>query len=337
MPRSNEDMTWPDYQLLDFGDARKLERFGQWLLDRPAPAAAGVRKAQPALWRHATARFEGDRAAAGAWTPSPKQWSTARTALSVPIRDDVLRFQMSLEPLPSGQIGVFPEQWTCWRWITARAATPSPNPPSPDLARSGPNAVHASPPQATSAPRILNLFAYTGGSTLAAALGGASVVHVDAAKSVVARARQNAEASGLAERPIRWIVEDALRFCRREAKRGNRYDAVILDPPTYGHGPQGQPWNIKRDLLPLLQLCGELTAGRPRFVLLTCHTPGIGPAELAAYLAEGIFGHCGWPAQAGELHLAAADGRRLSNGTYARWPGEAGARQVAFYEGQPAT
>ena len=121
-------------------------------------------------------------------------------------------------------------------------------------------------------------------------------------KSVVERARQNAAASGLAERPIRWIVEDALKFCRREAKRGNRYDAVILDPPTYGHGPKGEEWQIKRDLLPLLELCGELTERRPKFVLLTCHTPGIGPAELV-----GVPGR----RHLRPLRPAAADGRAV--------------------------
>jgi 23S rRNA (cytosine1962-C5)-methyltransferase len=164
------------------------------------------------------------------------------------------------------------------------------------------------------------LFAYTGGSTLAAAVGGAEIVHVDAAKSIVARARENAAASGLANRPIRWIVEDAMKFCRREVNRGNRYDAVILDPPTYGHGPKGEEWVIKRDLLPLLELCGELTERCPKFVLLTCHTPGIGPAELSAYLSEGIFGRCGQPPKTGELFLETADGRRLPSGVYARWP-----------------
>jgi 23S rRNA (cytosine1962-C5)-methyltransferase len=167
---------------------------------------------------------------------------------------------------------------------------------------------------------VLNLFAYSGGSTLAAVAAGAEVAHVDAARSVVERARENAVLSGFAERPIRWIVEDAMKFCRREVKRGNRYDAVILDPPSYGHGPQGEPWKISEHLLPLLKLCGELTADDRAFVLVTCHSPGIGRAELSAYLSEGIFGHCGEPPKSGELYLETADGRRLPSGVYARWP-----------------
>jgi len=204
---------------------------------------------------------------------------------------------MLLDPLPSGQIGVFPEQHANWEWLarqTARCATP---------------------------PKVFNLFAYTGGSTLAVVAAGGSVTHVDASKSGVSRARGNAELSGFYECPVRWIVEDALKFARREVRRGERYDAVILDPPTYGQGPKGEEWIIKRDLLPLLELCGELTERRPKFVLLTCHTPGIGPAELSAYLSEGVFGSCSQPPRTLELSLSTADGRRLPSGVAARWPG----------------
>ena len=287
---------WPDYELLDFGDGRKLERFGEWTLDRPCPTAVSLAKAKPQAWRAAIARVEGDRAADGEWSPAPTEWQRRETTLDVPLGGE-RSFRMLLEPLPSGQIGVFPEQFDNWAWIASRAA-------------------------ATATPlNVLNLFAYTGGSSLAAAAAGANVVHVDAAKSVVARARENAAASGLSEHPIRWIVEDVVRFCRREVKRGNRYDAIILDPPTYGHGPKGEEWNVKRDLLPLLELCGELTERRPKFLLLTCHSPGIGRAELSAYLSEGIFGACGQPPRTFELSLQTADNRRLPSGIAARWPG----------------
>jgi 23S rRNA (cytosine1962-C5)-methyltransferase len=207
-----------------------------------------------------------------------------------------LGFALTVEPLPSGQVGVFPEQFVNWRWIARQVQ------------------------RAEKPLRMLNLFAYTGGSTLAAARAGAEVTHVDAAKSVVTRARENARISGLETAPIRWIVEDAVKFCQREVKRGNRYDAVILDPPSYGHGPQGQQWLIHHDLLPLLELCGELTSQRRAFVLCTCHTPSIGPAELGAYLSEGLFGHCGSAPHCGKLFLQTADGRRLPSGMFARWP-----------------
>ncbi len=290
---------WPDYELLDFGDGRKLERFGAWVLDRPCPAAGA--KPQAAGWDRVTGRYDGERAAEGRWSPLVQRWSSTECVIQV----ERLEISLALKPLPSGQDGVFPEQLFNWRWI-ARQVTRAGQPP-----------------------KVLNLFAYTGGSTLAAASAGAEVTHVDAAKSMVARARDNATASGLVDAPIRWIVEDAFKFCQREVRRGILYDAVILDPPTYGHGPKGEEWSIQRDLLPLLKLCGELTAERRAFVLCTCHTPGIGPAELSAYLADGLFGHCGQPPNSGTLYLQTADGRKLASGVFARWPPGSGTTRLA--------
>ncbi len=138
------------------------------------------------------------------------------------------------------------------------------------------------------------------------------------------RWRRGAELSGLGDAPIRWIVEDVVRYCQREVKRGSRYDAVILDPPSYGHGPKGEEWRLARDLPRLLELCGELTDRSPVFFLATCHTPGVGPAELSAYLSDAIVGHCGQPPADGRLWLADRQGRRLESGVYARWPREQG-------------
>jgi 23S rRNA (cytosine1962-C5)-methyltransferase len=209
--------------------------------------------------------------------------------------------------LPSGQVGVFPEQRENWEWIARQVAKPQ--------VEDRPGRAMLGRPL-----KVLNLFAYTGGSTLAAAAAGAEVVHIDAAQNIVDRARENAALSGFAERPVRWIAEDAVKFCRRELKRGKRYDAVILDPPSYGHGPKGEPWKIDTDLLPLLAMCRELTSENRTFVLVSCHSPGIGPAELSAYLSEGIFGHCGQPPATGELALETSDGRKLPAGVFARWP-----------------
>jgi 23S rRNA (cytosine1962-C5)-methyltransferase len=168
---------------------------------------------------------------------------------------------------------------------------------------------------------VLNLFAYTGGSTLAAAAAGASVTHVDAAKNIVAWARRNAELSGLADAPIRWIAEDATTFVRREVRRGNRYDGLILDPPSYGHGPKGEVWKVERHLAPLLTSCRDLLSDRRAFLLLTCHSPGFGPAELEALLADTIFGSCQGGVVARELSITAADARKFVCGAVARWPG----------------
>lgn len=277
---------WPEYELLDFGNGRKLERFADVVVDRPCPAAAGAKKANPSAWKNACT-FDGDRAADGKWKTKFDEFTLSVGSIR----------KMQLAPLPSGQIGIFPEQFRNWEWIAEQVARQ----PKPV--------------------RVLNLFAYTGGSTLAAAAAGAEVTHVDAAKSMVSRARTNAEVSDLADQPIRWIVEDALKFCRREVKRGNQYDAMILDPPSYGHGPKGESWSIKRDLLPLLELCGELTSSNRLFVLCTCHTPEIGKAELSAYVSEGLIGHCGQPPRVSELTLRSTDGRTLPSGICARWPG----------------
>jgi 23S rRNA (cytosine1962-C5)-methyltransferase len=232
-----------NYELLDFGDGRKLERFGDVVVDRPCPAAEGERKSRRELWNEAAARFDGNRAGEGEWRAKVKGWAPEGWCYA---HEGVVKFRLGLDALPSGQVGVFPEQRQNWEWIARQVGR-----------------------AAGGKLRILNLFAYTGASTLAAAAAGAEVAHVDAARSVVERARENAVLSGFEERPIRWIVEDALKFCRREVKRGNKYDGVILDPPTYGHGPKGEAWKIGEHLLPLLEMCGELTAESRAFVLVT--------------------------------------------------------------------
>jgi 23S rRNA (cytosine1962-C5)-methyltransferase len=288
------------YELLDFGEGKKLERFGTVVLNRPCPAADDVARRRPELWDTITARFRGPRTGDGSWAPTPKSWMPEGWCLEQAGPDGGAAFRLKLEALPSGQVGVFPEQQENWTWIARQVAKSQ---------------------AAIGRPlKVLNLFAYTGGSTLAGAAAGAEVVHIDAAQNIVDRARENATFSGLAEKPIRWIAEDATKFCRRELKRGNQYDAVILDPPSYGHGPKGEPWQIDTDLLPLLEMCGELTLANRVFVVVSCHSPGIGPAELSAYLAEGIFGHCGQPAETGELALETNDGRKLPAGVFARWP-----------------
>jgi 23S rRNA (cytosine1962-C5)-methyltransferase len=288
-----------NYELLDFGDGRKLERFNEIVLNRPSPAADGTTKVHAELWTDATARFRGPRTGDGSWAPNPKQWLPAEWQF---VHGGEQPFRLQLEALPSGQVGVFPEQRENWDWVARQVKRAKP------LAADG------------AAVKVLNLFAYTGGSTLAAAAAGAHVVHVDAAQNIVNRARENAALSGLAEWPIRWIADDAVKFCRREIKRGNQYDAVILDPPTYGHGPSGEPWKIAEHLLPLLQMCGELTAEMRAFMLVTCHSPGMGASELAAYFSDGIFGNCGQPPATGELFLKTAAGRKLPSGVFARWP-----------------
>jgi len=295
------------YTLIDFGAGRKLERFGSVLLDRPCPAAADATPASKS-WK-ADARFEiSGTAGSGkseitATSSGRGRWFPANSAVPQEWHIEHGSFRLELRLTEFGHLGVFPEQATNWDWIATQ------------VGRAAKVVSSENRP-----PRVLNLFAYTGGSTLAAAAAGAAVVHVDAARSAVVWARQNAQHSGLQDAPIRWIVEDALKFVRREIKRGQQYEGIILDPPSYGHGPAGQAWKIDRDLPELLSACAELTRANRQFLLVSCHTPTIGPAELSAYLADCVFGHCGAGGYSGELLLNTPEGRKLPSGTVARWP-----------------
>ena len=287
------------YQLLDFGGGRKLEQFGDVIIDRPSPAAESVERADPTAWSKAHAKYRRPGAETGDWQGKkqlPEAWTVQHATSPAADAASSPEVTFELRPTPFGHLGVFPEQAGNWDWIARQ------------VRRGG------------GQPRVLNLFAYTGGSTLAAAAAGAEVVHVDAAKNIVAWARRNAELSRLADIPIRWITEDAKKFAERELKRGNQYEAVILDPPSYGHGPKGESWKINRDLPSLLATCAQLTAGRRAFMLLTCHSSGFGPAELEALLADAVFGTCQAGATARALTIRAVDGRQLSAGVAARWP-----------------
>lgn len=276
-----------EYQLIDFGEGRRLERFGETVADRPCPAAEAILRGTPDAWDRTDICYERFAEESGQWKrlrQGPDRWTVSHRSI---------RFE--LRPTPQGQLGVFPEQAGNWDWIETR------------IRRAG------------RVLRVLNLFAYTGGATLAAAAAGADVVHVDASKPVVTWARRNAAQSNLAGAPIRWIVEDARRFVERETRRGHRYEAVILDPPSYGHGPQGEPWKIDRDLEPLLSLCAGVLAEPAAFVLLTCHTPALGPSRLKGALADSLASGNERSVRVQSLFLQTADGRKLPSGWSATW------------------
>lgn len=281
--------TSDQYELLDFGEGRKLERFGPYVLDRPAAGTEVLsRQSEDGLWKQA-ARYVRTDADLGKWNyrfPLPSTWEITHGPTVFEVK-----------PTQFGHVGVFPEQAENWDWIADQVE-------------------RVEPPV-----KVLNLFAYTGGSTLAAAQKGAEVVHIDAAENTVTWARQNAALSGLADAPIRWIAEDAERFVRRELKRGNRYDAVILDPPSYGHGPKGEVWKIDDHLAPLLSLLAELTDGAPKFLLLTCHSPGYTPAVLRQLAAEAFGRDAMLHATAGEMKLTSSTGHELRCGTMLRMIG----------------
>lgn len=280
--------TRQEYELLDFGQGRKLERFGEHVLDRESPAAGDATPRHPAQWQQADARFErrGDkeRGSKGRWetrSELPERWRVTHGSA-----------QFELKRTDFGHIGLFAEQAANWDWLARRCG---------DL-------------------KVLNLFAYTGGSTLAAAVGGAAeVVHVDSARNVVNWARRNAELSGLADAPLRWIDEDARKFVRRELKRGNRYDAVVLDPPSFGHGTKGEVWTLTRDLPELLAGCGELIDSRRGFILLTCHTTDLRADDLTAILQESRPAAGGGTISTDRMALVTADRRRLESGVTVRW------------------
>ncbi|HZM72014.1 MAG TPA: class I SAM-dependent methyltransferase [Candidatus Polarisedimenticolia bacterium] len=265
------------YELLDVGDGRRLERFGALVVDRPAPGASG-RPSEPGVWSGADLRFERDGGWASVADVAPGAW---------PI--DLAGLTLELHAAAGGQVGVFPEQLALLAWLRDRVSS--------------------------GATSVLNLFAYTGLATLTAAEAGATVAHVDASKPAVAWARRNAELSGLADRPIRWLVDDALGFVRREARRGRRYDGVILDPPTYGHAGRAT-WRFQDDLPPLLEAV-ESVFEPGGFVLLTSHTPDFWSGALADAL-EDAFGRRR-SIESGELTIEARSGARLELGAYARF------------------
>jgi len=293
------------YELLDFGEGRRLERFGKTIFDRPAPNLVDTAKSSPEKWAEADVRYERDANAHGPDT-ARGQW-TSKHALpeSWPFEGNGLHLR--LRPTPFGHLGIFPEQIENWTWIQTQIRSILKEVPVPGEA--------ATPARM----RVLNLFAHTGGSTLAAAHAGAEVVHVDAARNSVGWAKRNAECSGLANAPIRWIVEDASLFAKREVKRERQYEGIILDPPSYGHGAAGQTWSIQKHLLPLLRNCGELIKETGRFVLLTCHTPGLGPSELQEMVADTLF--CGHQvdAIAQPTSITSSSERELPTGTVLRW------------------
>lgn len=269
------------HELIDAGDRRRLERFGDVVVDRPAPDADDAPR-DAAAWARADLRFERYRGWLSVSGDVRNAWE---------VEEEDLRFE--LRPTPTGQVGLFPEQAPNRAWVR-------------DLLASLP-----------AVPTVLNLFAYTGAMTLSAASSGASVTHVDGARPAVAWARRNAQLSGLADRPIRWIVDDVEGFVAREARRGRRYDGLVLDPPSYGHGAAGRSWRLSDRLPALLAACAELTRPQPAFVVLTAHTPGFGPDRLAEALAV-TFHRRTSDVDAGDLGLRARSGAHLRLGSYAR-------------------
>ncbi|HTB21551.1 MAG TPA: class I SAM-dependent methyltransferase [bacterium] len=273
---------WTDYSLLDAGDGMKLERWGRWTLARPDPQALWP-PAGP--WKDWHAWYHRSSQGGGAWEKRlelPEEWSVAWGELKFKVR-----------PTDFKHTGIFPEQAANWGWLMeqARAAKPM---------------------------KVLNLFAYTGAATCALASAGAEVTHVDAAKGMVAWAKENAALNGLQEAPVRWLVDDCQKFVDREIRRGTLYEGLILDPPSYGRGKEGEAWKLEKHLWPLLKSCARLMSPRARFVVLNAYTTGLSPLVLEHLLASMMAGRAG-SASAAELCLPIAGGGLLPCGATARW------------------
>lgn len=279
------------YALLDSGNMQKLERIGPYTLIRPSPQAVWAPHLASSEWNRVDGVYVRSSEGAGAW-----EWRRKVNREFVIIYNN-LSFQIKLTNF--GHMGLFPEQALNWDWLRAKIRT--------RLRRTSDRNLH-----------VLNLFAYTGGSTLAASQAGAHLTHVDAAKGVVDWARKNAELGALQERPIRWLVDDALKFIKREERRGSTYQGIILDPPSFGRGPQGEVFKIEDDLMPLLEACKAILAEDALFVLYSCHTPGFTPLVLQNQLAA-LVDTRGGKIESDEMTVAESEGRLLPSGAYSRW------------------
>jgi len=286
-PAVFEPVPWPAHALLDFGDGEKLERYGDTVLARPDPQALGRRRRGEEEWRRADLSFVRESDRGGRWE---RRAGSRAVAEGWELGFDDARFLV--RPTPFKHLGVFPEQAPNWRWMQAR------------LASAGEGA------------RVLNLFGYTGVATLVARQAGAEVTHVDASRTALAWARENAALSGLGSDGLRWVLDDAQAFAAREVRRGARYTGILLDPPHYGRGPKGEKWQLEEGLVPLLETCRALLDERA-FLLLSCYAIGTSALSLATLLEElgdGVV-------EAGELALSeeGEGGRRLACGFAARW------------------
>ncbi len=270
-----------DLELLDCGGGRRLERFGDVVVERPAPAATEPAHLSPAAWAKPDLRWS-----KGAWV---------RGAARDPWSVTVAGITLECRPAAGGQVGVFPEHAATWSWLS--------------------RATEMAAERLGRPPEVLSLFAYTGGASLACAQAGAQVAHVDASKPAVVWARRNAELSGLADAPIRWLVDDARAFVKRERRRGRKSDGLVVDPPTYGHGTVA--WQIDEDLPALIEDLAAIAGRRPAFVALSTHTASYPPDRLGALVRDAF----GITADGEALRLRTRAGAELALGAWARGTG----------------
>lgn len=243
--------SWKDYEVLDCSGGEKLERWGNYILVRPDPQVIWNTPKKARGWQKRNGHYHRSSKGGGEWEffDLPKQWSVHYRNMT-----------FHLKPFHFKHTGLFPEQAVNWDWCAKKIK------------------------QCSYPVKVLNLFAYTGGATLSAAMAGASVTHVDASKGMVTWAKENAVSSGLKDAPIRWLVDDCVKFVEREIRRGSRYDAIIMDPPSYGRGPKGEIWKIEDSIYSFIQLCSQLLSDHPLFFVINSYTTGLQPAVLAYML-----------------------------------------------------
>jgi len=278
---------WKDYELLDASDGERLERWGKYILIRPDPQIVWKGMKKHPLWQKADAVYSRSSKGGGSWAVNklPEEWKIAYNDLTFLIR-----------PTGFKHTGLFPEQAANWTWFA-------------DLIRKAGRPI-----------KVLNLFAYTGGATMAAARAGAGVCHVDASKGMVAQARTNAALCGLSDAPIRYIVDDCRKFIEREIRRGNRYDAIIMDPPSYGRGPNGEIWKLEDSVSDFVSLAARVLSDDPLFFLINSYTTGLSPSVMGYLLGTTLADRAGGTVRAEELGLPVTQtGLCIPCGAAARW------------------
>lgn len=283
---------WKDYEVIDTSDSEKLERWGNYLLVRPDPQVIWKTEKKVRAWKEKNAHYHRSSKGGGEWEfiNLPKQWQIQYKDLT-----------FNLQPFSFKHTGIFPEQATNWDWFSNKIK---------EAKEKGPNRTI----------RVLNLFAYTGGATLAAAKAGAQVTHVDASKGMVTWAKENAVSSGLGEAPIRYIVDDCVKFVEREIRRQSKYDAIIMDPPSYGRGPKGEIWKIEESIHPFVQLCTQVLSDQPLFYLINSYTTGLQPAVLSYMLGLEVKSKFAGKITADEIGLpVSSNGLVLPCGASGRW------------------
>lgn len=287
---------WQDYEVLDTSSGEKLERWGKYILVRPDPQVIWNTPHKNKGWKQKNGHYHRSEKGGGQWEffDLPDEWT-----IEYPLQAGALTFR--LKPFSFKHTGLFPEQAVNWDWFFGLIQ----------------QAVRETPGRQ---PKVLNLFAYTGGATLAAAAAGAAVTHVDAAKGMVSWAKENAACSHLDKAPIRWLVDDCVKFVERELRRGNRYDGIIMDPPSYGRGPKGEIWKIEESIWPFIELTAQLLSEDAIFFLINSYTTGLQPAVLSYMLQASVAKRFGGNTEAGEIGLPVREsGLILPCGASGRW------------------